>query len=560
MSVATSSSNNNGISTSGGPMLMKMDSVVERDDPSVDVVTLETPNLSSMIAANSASLTAEFPSTAELMQKCISVNPFEAKFREANRRISQGNQELLEQNGLVPATLSLPTTGGITLLKLPSSLAHSPSLFSNINVLSADLDGENLDFARLVQQMKDNGGLSTQSSRVGDDTGQAPKTADVLNAVLDMHSDRLGTLNYLGGGNSTSSPLGNSGGGIPSAASIAASLASAAASVSIPSTSNSPGGGDGGSPSVLLAPSCSSSSVTSTLTPLLTTNTVSNNATPVSSSLIPPTVISAPQSIPVSSAQQHSMKKRLTVRSSAPPVGTAPTQVGTAVGQMLGGGVVEDASGLNAVRAEVLMPPADWDPRDVKPIIVRKNDRPTVQASGQQYFDHEEVVYPQQEGMQKVVNELPSQGPRSNESGLSPPTSRGGRGRGRASLTADLPPDERRVTILERNKAAAVRYRKRKKEEHDEMITRVHLLEQEKVALSTQNQVLRRELERVTALLKAHEARCVCRLGNVNESMRAESPVDVDVLSPSNQQPPQQTAAYMTQPLISALHPKKLPK
>ncbi|VDM34020.1 unnamed protein product [Toxocara canis] len=76
----------------------------------------------------------------------------------------------------------------------------------------------------------------------------------------------------------------------------------------------------------------------------------------------------------------------------------------------------------------------------------------------------------------------------------------------------------------------------------------------------TQNQVLRRELERVTALLKAQESRCVCRLSNVSEGLRAESPVDVDVLSPPNQQPPPQPTAYLSQPLISALHPKKLPK
>lgn len=73
----------------------------------------------------------------------------------------------------------------------------------------------------------------------------------------------------------------------------------------------------------------------------------------------------------------------------------------------------------------------------------------------------------------------------SNESDVSLQTlSRSGRGRGRSSLASELPPDERRVTILERNKAAAVRYRKRKKEEHDEMITRVHVLQQENVALS----------------------------------------------------------------------------
>uniref|UniRef100_A0A1I8AB62 BZIP domain-containing protein n=1 Tax=Steinernema glaseri TaxID=37863 RepID=A0A1I8AB62_9BILA len=72
------------------------------------------------------------------------------------------------------------------------------------------------------------------------------------------------------------------------------------------------------------------------------------------------------------------------------------------------------------------------------------------------------------------------------------------------------------------------RYRKRKKEEHDEMLGRVHVLEQDKVSLSTQNTVLRRELERVTALLKARDARCVCRANQIMcEGGRSDSPIDI---------------------------------
>lgn len=553
MSVATSSSSNNAVTSTSVPMLMKMDSVLDRDERSVDVVTLETPNLASMIASNSASLSSEFPSTAELMQKCLSVNPFELKFREANRRISQSSQ-IYEQNGLGPS-ISLPTTGGITLLKLPSSLAHSPGIFSNINVLSADLDGENLksaDFSRLVQQMKDNGGFSAQNSRAGEETGQAPRTADVLNAVLDMHSDRLNSINYLGVNtlNSVSSIAAS----LPSASSIAASLAS---SVPIPCTSTVTAI-EG--TSVLQCTPCSSNSVPPTLTPLMPSNPALNTNTINSTAIVPPTVISGPQvaapPMEPPQQQQQPVKKRLSVRSSL-PAAAPPVQVVGTMGQIVPSRAAEDTPEMTSLRnaAAIQLPAEQWDPRDIKPVIVR-NKEPAVLNSNQQYFDHEEVVYPQDgTGVPQVVDDRDQ---KSNESDISP-QSRGGRGRGRSSLTADLPPDERRVTILERNKAAAVRYRKRKKEEHDEMITRVHLLEQEKVALSTQNQVLRRELERVTALLKAREARCVCRLGGVSEGMRAESPVDVDVLSPSSQQHPD-LSSYMPQQLITAVHPKKLPK
>lgn len=43
------------------------------------------------------------------------------------------------------------------------------------------------------------------------------------------------------------------------------------------------------------------------------------------------------------------------------------------------------------------------------------------------------------------------------------------------------------------------------------MIGKVHVMEQDKVFLQTQNQVYKREIDRLTELLKARDSRCICR-------------------------------------------------
>lgn len=386
---------------------------------------LETPNPKLMFTP------LDLPTTAELMQRCLAVNPFEAKFREANQKISSGSMqpntsganqslEALEANGGAPFGGSNAGVVSDLLLKIPqTTLQQSPGIFSNIGLLAAA--GESEGTTRENLKTAD---ISKLLSVAGDFSAQAPRTADVLNAVLDMHSDRLHTINYLNNKPDFSALLRSPSSSAPNSASILTNA------LMMPSTS--------GAPTTLL---------------------------------VPPKPVSSYHS-PMGASQPSSTQK-------------SPAE-------------------------------ANWDRSGEKPI---KKEIP--------YFGDEAMMLMERSNMSSSGSD-PEQTAGPSHSGSTASTSTGnpvgrpqngtpGRGRGRGrSTTADMQPDERRNTILERNKAAAVRYRKRKKEEHDDMMGRVQAMEAEKnqlLAIQTQNQVLRRELERVTALLTERESRCVCLKG-----------------------------------------------
>ncbi|CAD6190415.1 unnamed protein product [Caenorhabditis auriculariae] len=460
------------------------------DNPS-PTYGLETPNPKLLFTP----LVSDLPTTAELMQRCLHVNPFEAKFREANQRINNSSSlnaavssanstlEAMEANGLVPmASGCLPTSATMTdlLLKLPpSTLQQSPGIFSNISILAATNDHEGITHENL--KTADISKLLSAVSAAGDSAGQAPRTADVLNAVLDMHSDRLHTINYIN--KPDFSALMNPSSSAPNSASILSNA------ICAPSTS-------GG----LLAP------------PSKTTPAHSPRDGAEARGQHNGHSLHHPQRSPagsdVSSVSQSS-------------VAAAAAHLASMNPNLL------ELAGIRGSNANF----SDWDPRDVKP--------PVSKPSELGYFG--EVGMNGGSLMQlddfKPDRNRQCVGSSGSEREMTPTTSNGptptpGRGRGRGrSTTADMPPDERssaqcRMTILERNKAAAVRYRKRKKEEHDDMIGRVQGLEQDKATLATQNQVLRRELERVTALLQEREQRCVCLKG-MPLSDDNSSPLDI---------------------------------
>uniref|UniRef100_A0A7E4VFJ6 BZIP domain-containing protein n=1 Tax=Panagrellus redivivus TaxID=6233 RepID=A0A7E4VFJ6_PANRE len=409
------------------------------------------------------------PSTAEIIQKCLAVNPFDVKFREANRRISQTQDDPGPGGDMAPPPM--PSSAGISMLKLQSQLSQSPTIFSNIGLLTAaDLD--------LTRKLRESGFMnaSTEGNRT-------PCTADVLNAVLDMNMNHQ-MANALAAANNQSAA---------NSMLTQTSQLNTAPSI-VPSTSMPEANGFNfqvpASSSKMMAPPSLQQP------PPPPASSASAQPPPVS---MPP--MSHPQIAPEISAATNTLTS-LHAASSTP---------------------VSSVTGLPIVLKteqpdSVLSIDTSWE--DVKPDI---SGPPTKRLATdplighQQFYQSDGSPFSNGSSVSSVANSRQSEEPtkttrKYHSRCTDGQTQRGGRGR--RSTTSDMPPDERRQTILERNKAAAVRYRKRKKEEHDEMITRVNLLEQDKNSFArkfqTQNTVLRREVERLTELLKLRESRCVC--------------------------------------------------
>uniref|UniRef100_A0A914CE19 BZIP domain-containing protein n=1 Tax=Acrobeloides nanus TaxID=290746 RepID=A0A914CE19_9BILA len=466
----------------------------------------------------------EVPSTAEIIQKCLSINPFEAKFREANRRISQSSQEILEQNGLVPPTISLPggNTAGITMLKLPSNL-ESPSIFSNINLLSADLSADmfgksnltlSADFQRKLQQVL---------ARSATDGSKTPCTADVLNAVLDMNmTQNLNAVSQAQNESQVSAPgtsaTDTNGSTVSSLTSGSNTLTTLGAGTTFELGGTNTLGFPFSTSSGTLCFLPPMASIISTHAPVSNPQSLYTGANIPSSSLVPPSVlVGSPSSTRSISPRSNSTANLMELKKATSASNISET-----------GSSVSDSIHSSEV----------WE-QEVKPNInalklnATGSDPHMLMHSNPGFYSGESAFPGDDRGS---VSRRHDEGPPTKRSKVNDnqvTSSRGGRGR--RSLTSELPPDERRNTILERNKAAAVRYRKRKKEEHDEMIGRVHIIEQEKVALATQNSVLRRELERLTELLKMRDARCICRANTIGTNSllsdaRADSPVDIDTI------------------------------
>ncbi|KAI6241005.1 BZIP domain-containing protein [Aphelenchoides fujianensis] len=473
---------------------------------------------------------SHMPSTAEIIQKCLTVNPFDVKFREANMQINGQTPEQAAEQRLNGAQLGLPTTpAGLTALKLPSSIAQSPSLFGNVLPLELDELRKNLDFTRKVQQLRDSSTLVKQEGN------RTPCTADVLNAVLDMNMNQQ-TLS------------------IPSTSSLVAGLSAAAAAVA--SSNNNPA----------IAPTATVNSVTSdaissaaeSLLPVNNAATssaaaamVSNIATngfafpaPSDSASISQPGIAASTAAALFQQHQTSIATMISNQNSLNALNTSANQSMPnlhAGFQATATSSGPASNGLMAPRASPAL--SNISPRSTSHLMeLQKHSNGSTfppsdphRAASVDPWDSNAENYSMYEAthgrLELKTDGLGGMNAASSESSLSSqpnshlatdsetkphrkyaryhnadgvPTGRGGRGR--RSITSEMPPDERRMTILERNKAAAVRYRKRKKEEHDEMIGRVHGLEQDKAFLQTQNTALRRENDRLTELLK----HCVC--------------------------------------------------